>query len=129
MPHTNNWESHGVHRVFTGDVSGNEIFASNTELHSDRRFNKIDYIINDFSAITSHAISMPHTDVFALTDKMVARTKDSLMIALVVPQEEFHELAGNYCKQMQEHWFGCKIFRSLESARNWLENNLRPISA
>ncbi len=122
MPHTNIWEPDGLYRVFTGEVNGDEIFKSNTELHADFRFKKIDYIINDFSQMTGHSIDMSHTEVYASTDIMISRTKHKLKIALVVPQPALQDLAKNYCDLMKGQVFECDIFQTLEEARNWSNN-------
>ncbi len=69
MSYTNVWEIDGLHRIFTGKVSGEDIFESNIELHRDHRFKGIEYIINDFSKITGHSIELSHTEIYASTDE------------------------------------------------------------
>ena len=123
MPYTNNWESEGLLRVFTGKVSGDEIFHSNTELHSDNRFKNIHYIINDFSEITGHSIETGHTEIYASTDKMISHTKHSLKIALVVPQKHLLDLAKNYRELMHEQKFKCDIFQTVKDAINWIDTD------
>ena len=74
MPHTNSWESDGLYRHFTGEISGEEILESNFELHVRPEFQKINYIINDFTEVTGHSIEMGHTNIYATTDNIISTT-------------------------------------------------------
>lgn len=123
MPYTNIWEPRGLHRMFSGEVSGDEIFESNLELHTDIRFKGIQYIINDFSGVTDHSIDLGHTEVYASTDKIISKTKHALAIALVVPQAHFFDLAKNYCDLMRGQTFECNIFQTVEDARSWISKS------
>ncbi|NWF37075.1 hypothetical protein [Mariprofundus sp. KV] len=122
MPYTNNWRPNGLHRIFTGKVSGDEILTSNLEIHTDVRFKHIAYIINDFSEITGHSIESSHTEAYASTDVMISRTKHQLKIALLVPQPNQLELAHSYCELMREELFECAVFQSAEDAHCWVNN-------
>ncbi|ATX80707.1 hypothetical protein Ga0123461_2306 [Mariprofundus aestuarium] len=108
-----------MHRLFTGEVSGCEIFESNVEHHSDVRFKDIEYVINDFLGVSSHSVEVGHTEIYASTDEMISRTKHQLKIALVVPQGPLLDLANNYCSLMREQVFECDVFHTLEDARHW----------
>ena len=122
MAHANTWEPNGLYRLFTGEVSGEEIFMSNIEHHSDNRFKDINYVINNFLEVTGHSIEMGHTEIFASTDEIISRTKHQLKIALVVPEGPMLDLAKNYCELMRQQVFDCDIFHSLESARHWVNS-------
>ncbi|GAV19655.1 hypothetical protein MMIC_P0605 [Mariprofundus micogutta] len=121
MAHSSIWETDGLYRKFSGDISGYEILQSNIELQGDARFKNIEYVINDFTDVTSHSVEVVHTEAYASTDQIVSHTKHRLKIALVVPQVEMLALAENYCELMKGQLFECDIFRSLEQARSWLE--------
>ena len=122
MPYTNTWETDGLYRKFTGKISGDEILESNFELHTDPDFQKIKYIINDFTEVTGHSIETIHTKVYALTDEMVSRTKGKLKIALVVTQDPLIALANSYREEMISNRFECDIFQTIEDARKWVSN-------
>ena len=122
MPYTNTWETDGLYRKFTGKISGDEILESNFELHTDPDFQKIKYIINDFTEVTGHSIETIHTKVYALTDEMVSRTKGKLKIALVVTQDPLIALANSYREEMIGNRFECDIFQTIEDARKWVSN-------
>jgi hypothetical protein len=120
MPYINTWESNGLYRKFIGSISGDEILKSNFELHIDPDFEKIKYIINDFTEITGHSIQTTHTKVYAITDEIVSTTKGKFKIALVVTQDPFIALANTYREQMIDKGFECEIFQTIEDARKWV---------
>ena len=122
MPHKNTWEPGGLYRKFTGTISGEEILESNFELHVDPNFQTINYIINDFTEVTSHSIETIHTKVYASTDEIVSNTKGKLKIALVVTQSPLIALANSYREEMIGNKFECDIFQSIEDARKWVSN-------
>ena len=119
MPHTIIWESEGLYREFTGEISGDEILESNLELHIHPDFQSIKYIINDFTKVTTHSIEINHTKAYATTDKVISNSKGRLKIAIVVVNDSLIDLAQGYREQMLESLFECEIFKALESARSW----------
>ena len=120
MPHTNTWEPAGLHRKFTGTISGDEILESNFGLHSDPDFQTINYIINDFTEVTGHSIEVIHTKVYASTDEIVSNTKGNLKIALIVTQGPLIALAESYSEEMKGNRFECAIFQTIDDARKWI---------
>ena len=122
MPHTNTWESDGLYRKFTGEISGVEILESNFELHNDPNFANIKYVINDFLEVTGHSIETAHTEVYAKTDELISDTKGELKIALVIIQASLISLANNYRELMKDTSFECEIFQTTEDARKWVSD-------
>ncbi len=122
MPHTNTWETGGLYRKFTGEISGEEILESNFDLHMDSNFQTIKYIINDFTEVTGHSIEVVHTKVYATTDEIISNTKGKLKIAIVVTQDPLIALANSYREEMIGKRFECDIFNTIEDAREWVGN-------
>ena len=120
MPHTNTWEAKGLYRKFTGEISVFEILDSNFKLHEHPDFQKIKYIINDFTEVTGHSIEASHTEVFAKTDEIASYTKGKLKIALLVTQAALIPLAKGYREQMKDKTFECEILQTIEAAREWV---------
>ena len=123
MPHSILWETDGLVRKFSGQVSGEEILKSNFALQANPKFQTIKYIINDFTEVTSHSIEQSHTNVYASTDEIISNEKGKLKIAIVVNQESLIELAKNYQSLMRNMLFECEIFQSVEDSRQWVEND------
>jgi len=120
MPHTYTWEPGGLYRKFTGAISGEEILESNFELQIDPNFKKIDYIINDFTAVTGHSIKTAHTNAYASTDEIASNNKGDLKVAIVVTQGPLIALANNYREHMIDNKFECDVFETVEDARKWV---------
>ena len=123
MPHSILWESDGLVRKFSGQISGEEILESNFALQAHPKFQTINYIINDFTEVTSHSIEKSHTNAYATTDEIISNEKGKLKIAIVVNQESLIELAKNYQSLMRNMLFECEIFQSVEDSRQWVEND------
>jgi hypothetical protein len=120
MSHTNTWETDGLYRQFSGEVSGEEILKSNLESHEHHRFHDIKYVINDFTRITGHAVEPVHMEIYAGTDEMISRSKGRMKIALVVDQAAYLPLAEQYVALMEGKRFECRIFPTLEQVRQWV---------
>ena len=120
MAHTNTWESSGLYRKFTGAITSVEILESNLELHGHPEFEKIKYIINDFSEVTGHTVVEGHTRAYATSDDMVSITKGRMKIAIVVDKDPLIAFAHAYQEQMQGKIFECEVFQSLAEAREWV---------
>jgi hypothetical protein len=119
MPHTITLEETGLYREFSGTVSGEEILESNFHLHTLPQFHQFKYVINDFSAMRDHSIELAHTHAYATSDQVIATTKESLRIAMVVTRPDHVELARHYLGLMAESHFECNIFHNLAQARAW----------
>ncbi|MDH5388462.1 MAG: hypothetical protein OEY06_08435 [Gammaproteobacteria bacterium] len=120
MPHTLIWETDGLYRKFTGEISTVEILNSNFKLHEHPEFKNIKYIINDFTEVTVHSVEDSHTSVFANTDEIIANTKGKLKIAIFIIQPNFISLVEKYCEEMKHNRFDCRMFKNIEDAREWV---------
>jgi len=121
MAYTYIWETRGLHRIFSGDITGDEILESNFELHANPKYNKIDYVIDDFSGIASCAIDHSHLEVIAKTNDIIAMTKGALKIALAVVDDEAIALAHTYKKMTENSRFQCEVFLSINEALDWVK--------
>lgn len=120
MPYTNIWEEDGLYRTFTEEINGDEILKSNIELHAEPNFEKVRYIIDDFTEVTGHSVEAHHIKAYAVTDEIISKSKGKLKIAIVVTQPAFIELANDYCELMEGTMFDSKVFSSLADARVWV---------
>jgi len=118
MPYIHKWKETGVIREFSGAINAAQVLNSNLELHAHKRFNDIDYVLNDFTAATEIVIAAEQTTAFATTDEMVALTKGELKIAIVI-SNAFLPAALAYQKQMIDSSFTCLIFEAISEAEQW----------
>ena len=120
MPHINKWEKDGLYRKFFGEITGNEILESNFGLQIQPEFQKIKYIINDFTEVTAYSIETSDTEIYAQTDEKAAKNKDTLKIALLVTQPPLIALAENYREEMKGNMFECEIFQTIKDVHEWV---------
>jgi len=120
MPHTLSWRDGGLFRTFTGMVTGTEILESNLEMHGDRRFDEIKYVINDLSQINDFDISTDDITALQTVDRVAEYSNARLKIAIIVSNNEaLIELATLYRKSMQDNAYEAEIFANLEEAHKW----------
>lgn len=122
MAHTLTWQSNGLFRKFTAQISPEEILKSNLDLHVHPRFEEIKYIINDFTEVTELVINTDHTKIYASIDDVISDTKGKFKIAIVAKLNAHVKLANSYREQMKNKFFECEIFKALKEAQIWAES-------
>ena len=124
MSHTNIWKNKGLHREFSGVVTGEEILESNFELHANPKFHEINYIIDDFSHVSHLAMDADHIKILAKTNNIIAMSKGKLKMALLLKDDGLglQELAEHYIALTQNSRFQIKIFYTLEDIQKWVNN-------
>ena len=65
MPFTLEWTQRGVIKRFHGHLSGYDLVASAEAVGSDPRYDRLRFILNDFTAIGSHAIDAADIEHYA----------------------------------------------------------------
>lgn len=120
MAHTTDWKAEGLIRVFTGEITPDEILKSNLKIYDHPNFSAIKYIINDFTGVTSIDVEKEHTRIYASTDDIISNTKGKLLVAIVATQNEHIALAKNYQKEMKNNLFVSKIFNTIDDAQKWV---------
>jgi len=118
MAYTLQWKETGLIREFSGLIDAVEALNANLELHKHKRFDDLNYIINDFTRVTEVTISADQTQAYATSDDMVSLTKGELKIALLVT-DELRPLALAYQQQMIDSSFSCQIFATMADAEVW----------
>lgn len=121
MAHTNTWEEKGLYRAFTGTTSGAEVIDSNLSIHGDPRFDKINYVLNDFSTIDSFDVSDIDISLIANIDKAATISKPILKIAIVTRCSDLLKWVEKYLQRMDNSTYTCNTFDNLEDARDWCE--------
>lgn len=120
MPYRIEWEEHGVLMTFAGTVTADELNASNDELYSDPRFDRLRYQIADFLAI--ERISLEIDDVIGVSfkDLAAARTTEGVKVALVMVEPELLKLGAAYKELVKRGTWQAEIFSDQGQARAWL---------
>ena len=116
MSYENIWKDNGLHRKFSGMITGQEILSSNLSLHGDDRFKDMSYIINDFTQIDNFMISDSDISKIASLDITVSVYSKQIKIIIVATNKNLVSWAELYLNEMKESSFECVIVEDLESA-------------
>lgn len=118
MPYINEWKVKGLHRTFTGNITGKEVLIANLNVQGDARFDEIDYVLNDFSQIDSFNISEFHVSEVSTMDNVAAQVNNKFKIIIVATDEGFLKFVDMYLTQMKDSLIDCVVFNDMESALN-----------
>ena len=120
MPYTAYWEEKGVHWVFTGDVSNEEMFASNVEIYEDPRFPDIQYGIVNYLAVDHYNVSSDAIFNLATMDKVASQRNPHLKLAVIATTQLLKGLTRMWELSGGSSVWEYKIFEDETSAREWL---------
>ena len=113
------WKHRGVIKRFFDCVTDHDMLQSVLDTESDRRFDDLRYVINDFSAITGCSVRIPTVEDISVADVGAARTNPSIRIAVVTTTPEIRMLAERYASSPL-NVYETRIFASSAEARSWL---------
>ena len=120
MSYKNNWEDNGLHRKFTGKITGQEILESNLSIQVNPRFDQIKYVLNDFLSITEFEITTDDVNIISTIDNVAAISKKSLKIAIVADNTDLLKWINEYLKMMQGSPYATAVFSTSDDALKWV---------
>ena len=121
MSYKNSWREKGLHRTFSGNITGKEILDSNLALHGDPRFDHIDYVLNDFLSIDGFEITIGDVNIISTVDNVAAISKKNLKIAIVANNTELLQWIDAYLEMMQGSPYTAAVFSQHDDALKWVE--------
>jgi hypothetical protein len=113
-------EGEGVHVVWSGHVSGDDIIDFLAHIHGQPFFDRLRYKLHDFSHCTSFSICERKIEEIAALDWASSRTNPHIRVALISDHPEIHRSQQLY-NSCGIRGFELKVFPSLPQARDWLE--------
>ncbi|MBI4692462.1 MAG: hypothetical protein HY749_00385 [Gammaproteobacteria bacterium] len=121
MPHSFTWEPHVATVRFTGFVSGAEFIAGARTLGADPRFDTLYYVVNDFSAVTDHAIDGPDILEELGAISLGSRwTNPRLRVLVVTTDERIRRFAEALSSAPYEETHAKHVFESCFELDEWL---------
>jgi len=116
MPYQNTWKNDGLHRIFTGTVTAEEVLTSNLSIHGDKRFDDLKYVYNDFSQVDDYVLNT--FDIYNITsiDNIAATYNEKLKVIIIAKNEGILKGAHIYAEQMKDTPFKILVFDNVESA-------------
>ena len=119
MSYKNIWKENVLHRTFSEKTSAKEVLDSNLLIHGDSRFDRINYIINDFTQIDDFEVTEPEVREIVAIDNAAVNSKPRLKIAIVATLQPLLEWINLYCNKMESSSYECKIFSDKDDAHEW----------
>ena len=113
------WEPRGTVKRFYGHVTDGQLMQSVIDIEGDHRFDTLRYVINDFLAVASFAVSAANVRVIAAIDAAAALTNPNIKVAIVATDAQVHELAAVYASAPTKP-YPTAIFPDIAAARNWV---------
>lgn len=114
------WKEKGLYRRFTGQVTGQEIFETAQRTQADPRFDKISYILNDFTKATEFIINEADIAIIAAVGRIAIANNPEMVAANIANDEKAIGLAEAYRNKMKDSFRECRTFTDLDEAWKWL---------
>lgn len=120
MPYELRWERHGVLKHHYGHLTGREMLDGMIAVSASERYDTLRYIINNFSAVTTHSIAAADLEQFASL-RIGAALSNRRLLAPFIPGSETGRMIADflqspdYCNSHR-----LVIFPDLGAARAWL---------
>jgi hypothetical protein len=121
MPFTLLWEPKGVVIEFSGRVSIVDIKGAAEEYSGDRRFDELDFIIADYSQVSSCAARPAEIEDVWIVDYGAKRSNPKVRKAVVATNTEVIALADFYVHRLGDA-FTLQVFSTLVEARIWVSS-------
>ncbi len=120
MPFEVIWEPRGVVKRYWGHLSKAEHQASTNDLFSNPRFDKVHYVINDFSKVESHGIDEDELENYTACRIGDASYQPDIRGALVAVSPEMRALCELIVSPKYATPHETRIFFTMAEARKWL---------
>lgn len=120
MPFELLWESRGVVKHHHGHLTGDELIASASAVGSNPRYDRLRYIINDFTAVGSHEVTNHHIEHYASLRIGAAISNRHILSPFVAGAEPWLGLVRLLQHPEYRNDHPVAIFPDLDAARAWL---------
>ncbi len=119
------WEHKGVCKRLSGHVSADEFVRSVETIQADPRFDDIRYVINDFSAVTSHELDEDRLIELAAIQYGAQASNPQVRAVYVGTDPQLTQrLESILLEGPQPPVYRVTLFPTLPQARDWLQTEL-----
>lgn len=123
MPIVDYWEEKGLLSIWKGEITAEELYASNLKVLEDPRALEAHYQIVDTSEVLSIELDDVAVVDLAADDAAFSRILKDLKVAIVVKKPEIRKMAEKYINiswKLNSSWH-FRIFETEKEAREWLQ--------
>jgi len=103
-------------------VTGDEVFESIIELISQKGFDDVRYIINDYTNMTELLVDPEYIGAISAMDKQFAKHKGPLKKIALGAAEHYHPIGHAYKDLMIGSPYEIEVFHTLAQARHWVNH-------
>ena len=116
------WEPDGIHKRFSGFVTGREFIESVEYAQSAPCFDDVRYVINDFSEIDGNALSEDTLVQLAAINYGAYSSNPNCRVAFVTMDKELARLIKQVLTAPDLISYQTEVYSKVSDARDWLES-------
>ena len=120
MPYETRWETEGVHWIYSGVLSDDDVLRSNLEIYDDPRFDTIRYQILNLLEVEEFAASTETMRTVSRMDKDQAVRNPNVKVAIVATAELIRGMANVYTLSAGDNFLEVQVFENEADAREWV---------
>ncbi|MDE2442663.1 MAG: hypothetical protein KGP14_16745 [Betaproteobacteria bacterium] len=122
MPYEISWEFDGACKIFSGHLTEDEFVRSSEEIAGYYRFDRLRYIISDYTAVTSHGLTANGVEAVAAI-RLGAWTSNPNIRSIVVAEDVSPGAIGVVARLqplLRPH--ETILFSTIGQAREWISH-------
>ncbi len=119
------WEPRGLYIQYIGRVTGRELIESSLKLSGHPKFDKIDYVLADWSQATESTVTAEDVRELAAYIEAMAKTNPNVKnVTVMYPDETRQALVALFALFTENFSWQNHAVHSLEEGRAWLAENI-----
>lgn len=118
MPYKINWENHSILTTWTGNATGEELLALINEVHSNHRFDDLNYSLHDFTACTGATFSTDSIELAAALDGAAAESNSHIKVGVALEREDVKAMVKFYIGT-EMSLYPVRIFATAKEMSDW----------
>jgi len=120
-----NWEKHGLHTQYMGNLTGKELLQAALDTSGHPQFDELLYIIGDWSGSLETTTDRADVEELVAYIRAMAVTNPRIKNASVMNEKESNQaLVSFYALLAEELTWDVRSFHTLEEARIWVGEEL-----
>ncbi|MBN2523140.1 MAG: hypothetical protein JXB24_07675 [Bacteroidales bacterium] len=115
------WHAYGVYIRYLEVLTFQDLIRAQGKLLGDRRYDMIQYEIDDFTAVKTHQITVHEAQLIGKMDKAASIYHQKKQHILVYNQQEYSSLVNKYIEALADTNWEVHVFETLKEAHDHLK--------
>lgn len=120
MAYEMKWVPRGVYKMFSGAIAGHEFIRSANAVGESEHFERLHFVVNDFTAATSFSLNAAELTEYAAINVGSMSTNADIWVAFVGVHRALHEITAALRHGPLSGGHHVGMFESLAAAEHWL---------